>query len=116
MNRRDFTLALGAAVVAGGMPAAAVELAKLPEPELANILSGGLSVTFDYENGMKVGPLPASITLFRNVMTFTSSIEKSGNVVGVSLYMDDKYVARIDLASKQSVVRGNNVELGWPIR
>jgi hypothetical protein len=55
MNRRDFTLALGATVVAGGVPSAAVELAKLSELEVADSLIGSLSVIFDYENGTKVG-------------------------------------------------------------
>jgi hypothetical protein len=115
MNRRDFTLMLGAAVVAGGMPAVAVELAKLPKPELAGILSGGLSVTFDYEDGVKVGPFPAAFTL-HDVLTLTSNIEKSGTMVAVSLYMDDEHVVSADLTCKQSVVRGNNVVLSWPIR
>jgi hypothetical protein len=114
MNRREFTLALGAAVVAGGMPAVAVELAKLPKLELADILSGGLSVTFDYENGTKIGPLLATLT---GGEIFTSGfIEKSGTVVGVSLYMDGEHVGSANLVSKQSMVRGSTAYLSWTTR
>jgi hypothetical protein len=47
-------------------------------------------------------------------ITSTSSVEKSGTVVGVSLFVGDKHVASANIV-KQSVVRGNNVDLRWPL-
>jgi hypothetical protein len=118
MNRREFALALGAAVVAGGMPAAAVELAKLSEPELASV-SDGLSVTFDYEDGTKVGPFGVQGPLERfqaDVLTLEARINRSSTVVGLSLYMDGNHIASYLLTHKQSVVRDSTVYLSWPIK
>jgi hypothetical protein len=115
MNRREFTLALGAAVVAGGVPATAkpwfnTTFTEHPERDIP---SGGLSVIFDYEDGVKVGPLPAVFTT-RDVLTFTSSIGRSGTVIGASLYVDDKHLASATLTHKQSVFQGCTAERSWP--
>jgi hypothetical protein len=108
MNRRDFMASLGAAIAAGVIPSAVVEQI----PAMIGPQADALSVAFHYEDGTKVGPFPAAFTA-NNMLTLTSVVERSGTIVGASLYMGGEYMCRSNLVDKQVVMRGDSATLSW---
>jgi hypothetical protein len=108
MNRRDFMASLGAAVAAGVIPTAVAEQIQA----MIGRQTGALSVAFDYEDGARVGLFPAAFTT-GDVLTLTSAVERSGTIVGASLYIGGEYMCRANLVDKQVVMRGDSATLSW---
>jgi hypothetical protein len=121
MNRRDLLVSLGAAMAAGGMPAVAVELAKLPAPALIDFFSKELSVVFEYSDGTSSVRYPMSKeggdVPFRTWcrLWVIAPCTKTGTIISVSLHADGDFVGRSNL-SHQSVCFGDSMQLEWPIR